>query len=316
MQFHQIGGSGLCVSAVGLGCNNFGSRLDEDGTRAVVHAALDAGITLFDTADIYGEKGLSETYLGSALDGHRGDVVIATKFGMDMLGTVAPPWLPRGSREYVRRAVEGSLRRLGTDYIDLYQFHEVDPVTPIEETLGVLTDLVREGKIRYVGCSNFEAWRLVHATWAARAAALEPFVSAQVRYHLLDRSAEADVRPAGEAMRMGILPYYPLANGLLTGKYRPGHVPSGSRLEWRSGWATVESLERVERIRQFADARGIGVLDVAIGWLLGGGGVSSVIAGAMNAEQVRGNARAAAWLPATEDLDELDLIVAPGERVV
>src|SRR5690606_16918075 len=232
MRYRRLGDSGLVVSAVGVGCNNFGRRLDADGTRAVVEAALEVGINFFDTADIYGDPhGTSEEQLGAALKGRRDDVVIATKFGMDMHGANGPDYGARGARRYVMRAVEASLRRLNTDYIDLYQMHEPDPGTPIEETLSALDDLVRSGKARYIGCSHFAGWQIADAAWPARSAGLTRFISAQNHYNLLNREVEAEVLPACQRFGLGMLPYYPLASGLLTGKYRRGEKPpAGSRL--------------------------------------------------------------------------------------
>lgn len=230
MRYQQIGNSGLVVSVVGVGGNNFGRRLDASGTKEVVDAAIDAGITLFDTADMYGD-GDSERLLGESIGSRRGSVIIATKFGMEVGGESAPAWLPRGSRGYITWAVERSLQRLGTDYIDLLQYHEPDGITPIEETLGALTDLVQAGKVRYLGCSNFASWQLVDAAWCSESQGLASFISTQERYHLLDRSIETEVVPACTRLGMGVLPYYPLANGLLSGKYRKGEpIPEGSRL--------------------------------------------------------------------------------------
>src|SRR4051794_6516036 len=230
MTYRQLGDSGLTVSTVGLGCNNFGRRLDQEGTTAVVRAAIDAGVTLFDTADIYA-LGASEELLGAALGKQRENVVIATKFGGDMRGANGPDWGVRGSRRYIRKAVEGSLRRLGTDWIDLYQLHHPDPVTPIDETLAALSELVAEGKVRYIGSSQFAGWQVADADWAARTAGNERFISAQNKYSLLDRVAEDELVPACEHLAIGILPYFPLESGLLTGKYKRGEVaPDGTRL--------------------------------------------------------------------------------------
>ena len=314
MRYGQLGDSGLTVSVVGLGCNNVGRSLDLDGTRAVVDAALDAGITLLDTADSYG-LGASEELLGEVLAGRRDDVVLATKFGMNMSGANGADWGVRGSRRYVRRAVEASLRRLRTDHLDLYQYHTPDGVTPIEETLGALAELVAEGKVRYIGSSNLAAWQVVKAEYVARSTGAARFVGAQNEYSLLDRRAEAELAPACEAYGIGILPFFPLANGLLTGKYRRDQPPpAGTRLGDRkpelhasAPWDVIEGLEK------FARERGVTLLDVAIGGLAGQPAVASVIAGATSPEQVVGNARAAAWSPTGDDLAELDDI-APTPR--
>ncbi|GAB3163300.1 aldo/keto reductase [Microbispora hainanensis] len=306
MTYRRLGDSGLVVSALGLGANNFGRRIDIDATRAVVDAALDAGVTLIDTADIYGE---SEAYLGEVLKGRRDQVVIATKFGGDVGGANGPDWGARASRRYVRLAVERSLRRLKTDWIDLYQLHFPDPSTPIEETLSVLTDLVREGKVRYVGSSNFASWQVTDADWIARTSGFERFVSAQNEYSLLDRRVERELVPALLHHGIGLLPYFPLANGLLTGKYRRGEEPpAGTRLEGRPEYLTDARFEVVERLREFAERQGVTLLDVAIGGLLAQPAVSSVIAGATRPEQIKANVVAAAWRPDDAALKELNEI--------
>ncbi|MFI0445392.1 aldo/keto reductase [Actinomadura sp. 6N118] len=321
MRYRNLGNGGPLVSVVGVGGNNFGSRLGEDGTKAVVHAALDAGITLFDTADIYGAygggpPGDSERFLGAALKGHREQVVLATKFGMSR-GDDADRHGPRGARRYIRHAAEGSLQRLGTDYIDLYQFHEPDGVTPIEETLEALDELVAEGKVRHIGCSNFPAWMLADAAWQATVDQRTPFVSTQARYHLLDRIPETELIPACRRYGVGLLPYYPLANGLLSGKYRRGErPPTGSRLSWREGWLTDAALDRVEALTRYGAERGLTLLQVAVGGLAALPAVGSVICGAMTSEQATANAAAAGWTPDAADLAALDEIVTPGDRVV
>ncbi len=312
MRYRRLGSSGLVVSVVGIGCNNFGRKVDADGTRAVVDAALDHGINFFDTADIYGTPhGASEELLGAALKGRRADVVVATKFGMDMGGANGPDRGARGSRRYIMRAVEASLRRLGTDYIDLYQFHYPDRATPIAETLSTLDSLVRSGKVRYLGNSNFAGWQVADAAWTARTGDLTPFVSAQNDYSLLKRDVEAEVLPACERFGLGMLPFFPLASGLLTGKYRRGAAaPAGGRLAEaryaerlaRAPWDTIE------RLQAYAEARGLSLLDVAIGGLAGKPAVASVIAGATRPEQVAANVAAAQWVPTPEDLAELDAI--------
>ncbi len=308
MTYRRLGDSGLVVSALGLGGNNFGRRIDLDATRAVVDAALDAGVTLIDTADIYGE---SETLLGEVLKGRRDQVVIATKFGGDVNGANGPDWGARASRRYVRLAVERSLHRLKTDWIDLYQLHFPDPSTPIEETLSVLTDLVREGKVRYVGSSNFASWQVTDADWIARTGGFERFVSAQNEYSLLDRRVEKELVPALLHHGVGLLPYFPLANGLLTGKYRRGEEPpAGTRLAGRPQYLTGARFEVVERLREFAERQGVTLLDVAIGGLLAQPAVSSVIAGATRPEQIKANVAAAAWRPDEAALKELNEIAS------
>ncbi|MBD3145336.1 aldo/keto reductase [Microbispora camponoti] len=308
MTYRRLGDSGLVVSALGLGGNNFGRRIDLDATRAVVDAALDAGVTLIDTADIYGE---SEALLGEVLKGRREQVVIATKFGGDVNGANGPDWGARASRRYVRLAVERSLRRLKTDWIDLYQLHFPDPSTPIEETLSVLTDLVREGKVRYVGSSNFASWQVTDADWIARTGGFERFVSAQNEYSLLDRQADKELVPALLHHGVGLLPYFPLANGLLTGKYRRGEEPpAGARLAGRPQYLTDARFEVVERLQEFAERQGVSLLDVAIGGLLAQPSVSSVIAGATRPEQIKANVAAAAWRPDDAALEELNEITS------
>jgi aryl-alcohol dehydrogenase-like predicted oxidoreductase len=308
MEYRQLGDSGLAVSVVGLGCNNFGGRIDADQTKAVVAAAVDAGITLFDTADVYGgEPGLSETLLGQALGSSRDNVVIATKFGGDMRGANGPDWGVRGSRRYIRKAVEGSLRRLGTDWIDLYQLHHPDPVTPIDETLAALSELVAEGKIRYIGSSQFAGWQVADADWAARTAGHERFISAQNKYSLLDRVAEDELVPACEHLGIGILPYFPLESGLLTGKYKRGEVaPDGTRLAKMPDRLAAADFDKIEALETFAAERDLSILDVAIGGLAAQPAVASVIAGATRTEQVAENVRAGGWDPTPEDLAALD----------
>jgi aryl-alcohol dehydrogenase-like predicted oxidoreductase len=309
MRFRHLGSSGLVVSAVGLGTNNLGMRLDDARSREVVHAALDEGITLFDTADSYGA---SEERLGAALHGRRDDVVIATKFGSDVRRRGldnGEDWGARGSRRYVRRAVEGSLRRLGTDWIDLYQLHFPDLATPIEETLSALTDLVREGKVRYLGSSNFTGWQVADAEWVARDRRLERFVSAQNEYSWLNRGAERDLVPALEQYGIGLLPYFPLANGLLTGKYRRGEkAPDGTRLAGRDEVLTDHAFDTVDALSAFAESRGVSLLDVAIGGLAAQPAVASVIAGATSRDQVRSNVAAGNWEPSADDLAQLRAI--------
>ncbi|MCC6340169.1 MAG: aldo/keto reductase [Acidimicrobiia bacterium] len=309
MTYRRLGDSGLVVSAVGLGGNNFGLHLDLDATRAVVDAALDLGVNLIDTSDSYGT---SEEVLGEVLDGRRADVVIATKFGSDLHGANGPDWGARGSRRYIRTAIEASLLRLRTDHIDLYQLHWPDPHTPIAETLAALTELVAEGKVRYIGSSNLAAWQVTDAEWTARTAGTERFVSAQNHYNLLERGAEAELVPACRRHGIGVLPYFPLASGLLTGKYRRGEAPpDGSRLaRWgQTDRLTDERFDVVEGLEKYASERGITILDVAIGGLAAQPGVASVIAGATSVEQVRANVAAGTWRPSADDLAALDGIV-------
>lgn len=308
MRYRSLGKSGLQVSVVGLGCNNFGRRLDEAATARVVRTALDCGITLFDTADVYG-SGESESYLGAALRGRRDEAVIATKFRSPM---GEGPYNQGGSRRYIHTAVEDSLRRLDTDYIDLYQMHRPDAATPLEETLSALNDLVHDGKVRYIGSSNFAGWQIADAAWISRTEHLAPFISAQNEYSLLDRSVEQDVIPACERFGVGMLPYFPLASGLLTGKYHRGQqAPEGTRLAGspRAGeMLNDRNFDVVEGLERFAQERGITLLDVAIGGLAAQPAVDSVIAGATKPEQIEANVKAGAWVPTPEDLAEIDRI--------
>jgi aryl-alcohol dehydrogenase-like predicted oxidoreductase len=308
METRRIGS--LAVSAVGLGCNNFGRRLDESATAAVVHAALDAGINFFDTADIYGGT-KSEEFLGRALGRRRGQVVIATKFGMEVDAE------RHGAKpDYVRRAAEDSLRRLGTDHIDLYQIHQPDPATPVADTLAALDDLVKAGKVREIGCSNFTVAQLREAESAVREGATR-FASVQNEYSLLHREPEEDVIP--ECLRSGLafIPYFPLASGLLTGKYRLGHpAPKGSRLESRFGTEpfTNENLELGEALSAFAESHGHTLLELAVSWLVSRPAVASVIAGAMSPEQVRENADAIGWNLTEAERGEIDAILSRSVR--
>ncbi|HEY8789346.1 MAG TPA: aldo/keto reductase [Actinopolymorphaceae bacterium] len=306
MEYRRLGDSGLVVSVVGLGANNFGRRIGVDETRAVVDAAIDAGITLIDTADVYGD---SELLLGEVLEGRRDQVVLATKFGGNLQGANGTDWGARGSRRYIRKAVLRSLTRLRTDYIDLYQIHQPDALTPIEETLSALDDLVREGLVRYVGSSNFTGWQVADADWTASNNQTTRFISAQNHYSLAERGVEAELSGACERFGVGILPYFPLANGLLTGKYARGtDAPAGTRLADRPEYFTDERMSLLDRLNDFAKARGVGVLDVAISGLAAQPAVGSVIAGATNPEQVQANAAALSWQPTDEDLTELDTI--------
>ena len=308
MQYRKLGSSGLSVSLVGLGCNNFGERCDLGETRAVVERAFELGVNFFDTADVYGNRGLSEEYLGKALGARRGDALVATKFGLPM----GEGPLARGaSRRAVFAAAEASLRRLGSDWIDLYQVHVPDAETPIEETLEALGDLVRQGKVRYIGCSNFAGWQLVEALHTARARSVAGFASAQSQYNLLRRGIEAELVPACIRYGVGLLPYFPLANGLLTGKYRRGaQLPPGTRLG-ESAWARAMELseanfDRVEALERFAAERGRSLLELAVGWLAARPQVASVIAGARRPEQLEQNCQAADWVLSEEDLAAVD----------
>lgn len=308
------------MSATGLGCNNLGragtATADLAGSRAVVDAAIDAGITLFDVADIYGaEPGRSEEFLGQALGSRRDQVVLATKFGMDAKGANGRDDGARGSRRYLRQAVEASLRRLGTDWIDLYQLHQPDPGTPLAETLAALDDLVRAGKVRYIGHSNFAGWQLADAAWLAAEAGTVPFISAQNEYSLVQRGIENELIPAAEHFGVGILPFFPLANGLLTGKYRRDSAPAGSRLtDLKPALLASAPWDAVEALAAFCQERALTMVEVAFGWLLARPAVASVIAGATSPAQVAANAAASGkWSPSQDELAALDAIFpAPG----
>ncbi|MCC9177989.1 aldo/keto reductase [Arthrobacter sp. zg-Y750] len=319
--YNRLGNSGLTVSTVGLGCNNLGRpgtpTESQEGTDAVVNAAVDAGITLFDVADAYGRTpGLSEEMLGKALGNRRGDVVVATKFGMDMKGVNGADFGARGSRRYIVKAAEASLRRLNTDWIDLYQFHTPDPLTPIEETLSALDDLVTSGKVRYIGHSNRAGWQIAEAEFVARMGGFTPFISSQNHYNLLDRRAELEVTPAAEAYGLGVLPYFPLANGLLTGKYSSGKAPEGSRLTHsRTNLLENADFEQLAEFGRFAAERGLTEVQVAFSWLAAQPSVASVIAGATKVEQVQQNAEAVSWVPSEKDLEELDRIFPKTPKV-
>jgi aryl-alcohol dehydrogenase-like predicted oxidoreductase len=313
MSYRRLGASGLAVSVVGVGCNNFGRKLDVEGTREVVDAAIDAGITLFDTADIYGTPhGSSEECLGAALKGRRDEVVLATKFGMDMEGLNGNDFDARGSRRYIVRAVEASLRRLETDYIDLYQMHRPDESTPIDETLAALDDLVRSGKVRYLGNSNFGGWQIADAHWTAGTAGHTPFISAQNQYSLLQRGVEDEVTPACEHFGLGLLPFFPLDSGLLTGKYKRGEKPAaGTRLaqDRYQQWVDNADWDTIEALTAFGAERDHSLLEVAIAGLAARPAVTSVIAGATSAEQVQANAAAGAWQLSAEDVAALETVL-------
>lgn len=311
MEYRNLGRSGLQVSAVGIGCNNFGRRCDQAQTQAVVDKAIDLGITLFDTADIYGPGGLSEEYLGKALGDRRSSVVIATKFAGPM---GEGPLAGGGSRRYIMSAIDASLRRLGTDYVDLYQMHFPDVKTPLEETMRALDDVVRAGKARYIGCSNFAGWQVADAHWIAQQASGAPFVSAQNQYNLLERRIERELVPACNKFRLGILPYFPLASGFLTGKYRAGEAPpDGTRLAAMQGRGAERILsepnfETLSRLESFAQERGHTMIELAFGWLASQPFIPSVIAGATKPEQVEQNAAAIAWRLSPDEMAEVDKI--------
>jgi aryl-alcohol dehydrogenase-like predicted oxidoreductase len=295
----SLGAEGPEVTVVGLGTNNFGARIDFEQSLAVLDEAIEQGVTLVDTADIY-SQGASEEFIGRALEDRRDAVLVATKFGKPMDEN---PSERRGSGEYIRWAIEGSLRRLRSDYVDVYQMHEPDPNTPVEETLATLDELVREGKVRYVGSSNFSSTQIEAADQLARERGWTRFVCAQNEYSLVKRSAELDVLPACDALGIGVLPFFPLASGLLTGKYVRGETATEGRLAGRT--IPDEHWDRVEALQRFADERGLALLDVAVGGLLAMPAITSVIAGATKPEQVRANVRAGSWEPRQSDLDAL-----------
>ena len=308
MQIRNLGGSGLRVSAVGLGCNNFGQRIDLEASRKVIHKAIDLGITLFDTADIYSNMGGSETVLGEVLGDRRKDIVLATKYSKAM----AEDGTKQGaSRRYIFEAVEASLKRLKTDYIDLYQQHDYDPLTPIEETMRALDDLVRQGKVRYIGNSNFPAWRVAEAEYVARAMNVSRFISCQDEYSLVVRDIEKDLLPAAQEYKLGVLPFFPLASGLLTGKYKRGEeAPADTRFgkvpRLRDRYVTPRNEEIVDKLQAFAKARGHSMLELAISWLAARPQVSSVIAGATRVEQVEQNVKAIGWALTAQEIAEID----------
>ncbi len=312
MEMRNLGASGLRVSAIGLGCNNFGARIDLAATRAVAHAAVDAGITLFDTADVYGERGGSETAMGQVIDASmRKRIVLATKFGLPMKDDGEHQG---GSRAWIMRAVEDSLARLKTDWIDLYQLHTPDPRTPIAETLRTLDDLVRAGKVRYVGVSNMPAWQVVEANAIARQMGLTSFVSCQDEYSLLVRKAEAELMPMMRAQGLGLLPYFPLASGLLTGKYRRNApMPEGARLtktqRLADRYLTETNWRHAEKLAEYAEAHGRTLLDLAFAWLLAKAPVASVIAGATRPEQIHQNVAAGGWVLDAASVAEIETLL-------
>jgi len=310
VEYRNLGNSGLKVSVVGLGCNNFGMRIDTDQTRVVVSKALDEGINLFDTADIYGNRGGSETMLGKALGPRRHEVIVASKFGMAMGDG---PFMKGGSRRYIMAAAEASLKRLNTDYMDLYQIHFPDPETPQEETLGALNDLVRAGKVRYIGSSNLAGYQVADAAWISKTTGFAPYISAQNQYNLLDRRIEKDLTPACKQFGVGILPYFPLASGFLTGKYKRGEEPSkdtrlGAMGSMAKSALTDSNFAVLEKLTEFARSHGHSVLELAIGWLASMPQVSSVIAGATKPEQVSANVKGGDWKLSAEELAEVDKI--------
>ena len=312
MEYRNLGSSGLRVSLVGLGCNNFGMRLELEQTRAVVDRAFDLGITFFDTADMYGSRGGSETQLGKILGHRRKDIVLASKFGMAMSddGTKIG-----ASRRYIMSAVEDSLRRLKTDWIDLYQLHQPDPLTPLDETMQALDDLVTQGKIRYIGCSNLPSWQVVESQWLSKSMGLNRFVSCQDEYNILNRDVESELIPAMQKYGCGLLPYFPLASGLLTGKYKRTEMPEGARLTDMPTFAnriylTDENFDIVDRLKKFANKTGHSILELAFGWMASRPTTASIIAGATKPEQIDANVAAINWVLSQSEIDEVDKISA------
>ena len=310
MEYRNLGSSGLRVSLVGLGCNNFGMRLDLEQTRAVVDRAFDLGITLFDTADMYGGRGGSETQLGKILGHRRKDIVLASKFGMAMSddGTKIG-----ASRRYIMSAVEDSLRRLKTDWIDLYQLHQPDPLTPLDETMQALDDLVTQGKIRYIGCSNLPSWQVVESQWISKSMGLNRFVSCQDEYNILNRNVEAELIPAMQKYGCGLLPYFPLASGLLTGKYTRTEMPEGARLTDMPTFAnrvylTDENFDIVDNLNKFAHKTGHSILELAFSWMASRPTTASIIAGATKPEQIDANVAAVNWVLSQSEIDEVNKI--------
>ena len=312
MEYRNLGSSGLRVSLVGLGCNNFGMRLDLEETRAVVDRAFDRGITLFDTADMYGGRGGSETQLGKILGHRRKEIVLASKFGMAMSddGTKIG-----ASRRYIMSAVEDSLKRLKTDWIDLYQLHQPDPLTPLDETMRALDDLVTQGKVRYIGCSNLPSWQVVESQWLSKSMGLSKFVSCQDEYNILNRNIEEELIPAMQKYGCGLLPYFPLASGLLTGKYKQTAMPAGARLTDMPTFAnriylTEENFEIVDKLNAFAKEAGHNILELAFGWMASRPTTASIIAGATRPEQIDANVEAIGWVMSQSEIDEVDKISA------
>ena len=312
MEYRNLGSSGLRVSLVGLGCNNFGMRLDLEETRAVVDRAFDRGITLFDTADMYGGRGGSETQLGKILGHRRKEIVLASKFGMAMSddGTKIG-----ASRRYIMSAVEDSLKRLKTDWIDLYQLHQPDPLTPLDETMRALDDLVTQGKVRYIGCSNLPSWQVVESQWLSKSMGLSRFVSCQDEYNILNRNIEDELIPAMQKYGCGLLPYFPLASGLLTGKYKQTAMPAGARLTDMPTFAnriylTEENFEIVDKLNAFAKKAGHSILELAFGWMASRPTTASIIAGATRPEQIDANVEATGWVMSQSEIDEVDKISA------
>ena len=312
MEYRNLGSSGLRVSLVGLGCNNFGMRLDLEQTRAVVDRAFDLGITLFDTADMYGGRGGSETQLGKILGHRRKDIVLASKFGMAMSDDGAKIG---ASRRYIMSAVEDSLRRLKTDWIDLYQLHQPDPLTPLDETMQALDDLVTQGKIRYIGCSNLPSWQVVESQWISKSMGLNRFVSCQDEYNILNRNVEAELIPAMQKYGCGLLPYFPLASGLLTGRYKRTEMPEGARLTDMPTFAnriylTDENFDVVDNLNKFAHKTGHSILELAFGWMASRPTTASIIAGATKPEQIDANVAAVNWVLSQSEIDEVNKISA------
>ena len=312
MEYRNLGSSGLRVSLVGLGCNNFGMRLELEQTRAVVDRAFDLGITFFDTADMYGGRGGSETQLGKILGHRRKDIVLASKFGMAMSddGTKIG-----ASRRYIMSAVEDSLRRLKTDWIDLYQLHQPDPLTPLDETMQALDDLVTQGKIRYIGCSNLPSWQVVESQWLSKSMGLNRFVSCQDEYNILNRDVESELIPAMQKYGCGLLPYFPLASGLLTGKYKRTEMPEGARLTDMPTFAnriylTDENFDIVDRLKKFANKTGHSILELAFSWMASRPTTASIIAGATKPEQIDANVAAINWVLSQSEINEVDKISA------